>query len=51
MGQETEMVCKVQQQDSFPVLMLVSQLPLCTLTLNHHYKVEADNNYNDLFFT
>lgn len=49
--QQTEMVCKVQQQDSFPVLTLVSQLPLCTLTLNHHYKVEADNHYNDLSFT
>lgn len=34
-----------------PLLMLVSQLQLCTLSLNHHQKVEADNHYNDLFFT
>lgn len=34
-----------------PLLVLVSQLQLCTLSLNHHQKVEVDNHYNDLFFT
>lgn len=33
------------------LLMLVSQLQLCTLSLNHNYKMEAGNHYNDFFFT
>lgn len=49
--QETEMVYKVQLQDSLPVIHACQSAAALQSVTNSSLESEADNHYSDLFFT